>query len=58
MVGQHVLAHIKYLGGMGISHFIICHSNKSHRPRTSSCYKEQPGGTEYGLPSACMTTYA
>ena len=29
-------------------HFMICHSNKCHRPRTSSCHKEQPGGTEYG----------
>ena len=29
-------------------HFMICHSNKCHRPRTSSCHKEQRGGTEYG----------
>ena len=28
-------------------HFMICHSNKCHRPRTSSCHKEQRGGTDY-----------
>ena len=29
-------------------HFMICHSNKCHRARTSSCHKEQRGGGEYG----------
>ena len=34
-------------------HFMICHSNKCHRPRTSSCHKEQRGGasnTFYDMP--------
>ena len=26
--------------------FMICHSKKCHRPRTSSCHKVQQGGTE------------
>ena len=26
-------------------HFMICHSKKCHRPRTSSCHREQRGGT-------------
>ena len=34
-----------------LSHFMICHSNNCHRPRTSSCHKEQRGGTEYRLTS-------
>ena len=25
-------------------HFMTCHSKKRHRPRTSSCHKEQQGG--------------
>ena len=33
---------------VALLHFMICHSNKCHRPRTSSCHKEQRGGTEYG----------
>ena len=28
-----------------IIHFMICHSKKCHRPRTSSCHKEQRGET-------------
>ena len=31
--------------GVILLHFMICHSNKCHRPRTSSCHKEQRGGT-------------
>ena len=27
-------------------HFMICHSKKCHRPRTSSCHKVQRGGTK------------
>jgi len=38
-----------------LSHFMICHSKKCHRPRTSSCHKAQRGGTEHGSSSAsCM----
>ena len=36
--------------------FMICHSNKCHKPRTSTCYKQQQGGIENGISSACMTT--
>ena len=44
--------YVLYLLELGIRgtavllHFMICHSNKCHRPRTSSCHKEQQGGTE------------
>ena len=43
----------KQVGDILSSHFMIC-----HRPRTSSCHKEQRGETEYELSLACMTTYA
>ena len=33
-------------------HFMIGHSNKCHRPRTSSCHKEQQSGNT--VPSTCM----
>ena len=53
--GQKGRAHRRYVGlhgmfhsGPYILHFMICHSNKCHAPRTSSCHKEQRGGTEYG----------
>ena len=29
-------------------HFMVCHSKKCHRSRTSSCHKVQRDGTEYG----------
>ena len=28
-------------------HFMICHSNNCHRPRSSSCHEEQRGGCSY-----------
>ena len=34
-------------------HFMICHSKKCHRPRTSSCHKVQRGGTSAYQVSAC-----
>ena len=36
--------------GRRLLHFMICHTRKRHRPRTSSCYKkQQTGGTKHGL---------
>ena len=32
---------------LSLLHFMICHSNKCRRPRTSSCHKEQRGGSAY-----------
>ena len=37
---------------------MICHSNKCHRPRTSSCHKEQQGGTEKARVKQTTTTTA
>ena len=45
-INEHINEHIRK--SCGVLHFMICHSNKCHRPRTSSCHKEQRGGTEYG----------
>ena len=41
-------AHPLHDSSLHLLYFMICHSNKCHRPRTSSCHKEQRGGTEYG----------
>ena len=32
-------------GTVTLLHFMICHSKKCHRPRTSSCDKKQQGGS-------------
>ena len=47
-----VVAHVSGLFTTHILHFMKCHRKKCHRPRTSSCQKEQRGGTEYELSSA------
>ena len=47
-VSMYAGGHTVYAPQVVLLHFMICHSNKCHRPRTSSCHKEQRGGTEYG----------
>jgi len=38
---QQKLTHVTVCSHMLLSHLMICHSKKCHRPRTSSCHKEQ-----------------
>ena len=46
-------------GDCNIIHFIICHSKRSHRPRTSSPSQQQQGGADC-IPASqlCLTFLA
>ena len=48
-------AHVKVRAGLQLSHIMICHSKKCHRPHASSCHKE-PRGERRFAESTCSSS--